>query len=99
MYLVAVVVSVSLTTLIVGLTAALILERARRHDLAGQVAELRRRLEALERVDRNPLYRTAIEDQRAIELRAADSVAVGVEHMLNALRLLAPEMLRKDKRK
>ena len=81
---------------ITGLTAALLLERARRRD---QVAELRRRLEALERGDRNPLYRTAIEDQRAIELRAADSVAVGVEHMLNALRLLAPEMLRKDKRK
>jgi hypothetical protein len=84
---------------IVGLAGALALERARRLDLARTVGELRERLSALERVDRNPLYRESMEDMRARELRAADSAAVGVEHMLHAIRLLAPEMLKKGKNK
>lgn len=61
--------------------------------LAGALAQLA----ALDRA-KNPLYREAIEDQRARQLNAADSVAVGVEHMLNAIRILSPEMLKKGKR-
>jgi urease gamma subunit len=91
--------SVALTAIIAGLTAALVLERARRGDLAAQLAEANRKLDALERVARNPLYQESLEDQRARQLNAADSVAVGVEHMLNAIRILSPEMLKKGKKK
>lgn len=71
------------------------------HQLATAQAEARERdarLAALERVDRNPLYREALEDQRARQLRAADDVSTGVEFMLQAIRTLAPEMLKKGKR-
>jgi len=95
---IAVLASIALTAIVTSLAAALILERAHSHDLARTVNELRQRLDALDRVDRNPLYREALEDQRARQLNAADSVAVGVEHMLNAIRILAPEMLKKGKR-
>ncbi len=61
--------------------------------LAGALSQLA----ALDRA-KNPLYRESLEDQRARQLNAADSVAVGVEHMLNAIRILSPEMLKKGKR-
>lgn len=84
---------------IVGLAGALALKRARRLDLARTVGELRERLSALERVDRNPLYRESLEDQRAVQLRAAADVATGIEFMVQAVRTLAPDMLKKGKNK
>jgi hypothetical protein len=77
-----------MTATITGLTGALYLERARRHDLAKVVEELRGRLANLERVDRNPLYRDSLEDQRARQLRAADDAATGIEFMEQAIRTL-----------
>jgi uncharacterized membrane protein YccC len=87
-----------LALVVIGLVAALLLAQARYHDLERVNASLRERIANLERVDRNPLYRESMEDQRARELKAADAVSVGVEHMLNAIRILAPEMLKKGKK-
>lgn len=72
-------------------------ERGRRISAEQRLAALEQAMANLKRAD-NGLYRESIEDLRARELRAADSVAVGVEHMLNAIRVLAPEMLKKSKR-
>jgi len=85
---VAVLLAVVLTAIVTGLTAALLLERARRMDLTVVVAELRTRLANLERVDRNPLYRDSLEDQRARQLRAADDAATGITYMEQAIRIL-----------
>jgi uncharacterized membrane protein len=52
------------------------------------VHELRERLAALQRVDRNELYRYQLEDLRARELRASDSIYVAVEHLRQAARTL-----------
>lgn len=84
----AVLIAVVTTAVIAGLTAALVLERARRMDLAATVADLRLRLANLERVDRNPLYRDSLEDQRARQLRAADDAATGIAFMEQAVRIL-----------
>ena len=91
---------------ITSLAAALVLERARRHDLAARVAEqaqtitaLSKRLDALARVDENPLYRDALEDQRARQLAAAADVATGVDFMVQAIRRLNPELLKKGGKK
>ncbi len=89
---------------IVGLAWLATNERARRVTetkerqlIEARLSTLQAQVSAFERAG-NPLYREAIEDQRARQLNAADSVAVGVEHMLNAIRILAPEMLKKGKR-
>lgn len=96
---IVVLVTAALTATIVGLTAALLLERARRQDLARLVEELRQRIACLERVDRNPLYREALEDQRARQIKAATDVATGVEYLVQAIRVLNPELLKKGKGK
>jgi len=75
-------------TVIVGLTAALILERARRLDLTREVAELRRLLTNLERVGRNKLYREAIEDKQTQAVQAARRLLVAQRDIEDALRLL-----------
>ena len=91
--------------IVTSLTGAVVLERARRHDLAARVAEqaetireLTRRLDALARVDENHLYRDSLEDQRARQLAAASDVATGVEFMVQAIRRLNPELLKKGKK-
>lgn len=84
----AVLAAIALTAIICGLTGALVLERVRRNDLAERVTELQTRLTNLERVDRNPLYRDSLEDQRARQLRAADDAATGIVFMEQAIRTL-----------
>lgn len=84
-------------TTIALLASFLASERGKRIAAEQRLAALEQEMGNLKRAA-NGLYRESIEDLRARELRAADSVAVGVEHMLNAIRVLAPEMLKKSKR-
>lgn len=46
------------------------------------------RLANLERLDRNELYRLSLEDLRAREVNASDSIHVAVEHLRQAARTL-----------
>ena len=85
---IAAVLSVALTTVIVGLVAALALERARRHDLAARVAQLETLLSNLERVGRNKLYRDAIENKQTQVVQAALRLRVARQDLDDAMRIL-----------
>lgn len=65
-------------------------------DVARQLDQARRELDNSARA-RNPLYREAMEDQRARQLNAAADVATGVEFMVQAIRTLNPELLKEKK--
>jgi hypothetical protein len=88
-------IGIAVGVIVAGLTIALLASRARMAELAARLSEQEQRLAALERVDRNPLYRSALEDQRAQQLRAASDVATGVEFMIQAIRTLNPELLKR----
>ena len=88
----------AIAVIVAGLVAALLLARARIADLAQRVDRLEQELANLERVRRNKLYTESLEDQRARQLRAAADVATGGEFMIQAIRILNPELLKKDKR-
>lgn len=85
---VAFVVGALTATIIVGLTAALVLERARRLDLAGRVAQLEKLLSNLERVAKNKLYRVALENKQTQVLQAALRLRVAQQDIDDAMRIL-----------
>ncbi len=72
-------------------------EHAQRQKVEELLTSVQAQLVAIDRA-KNPLYREAIEDQQAQKLKAAADVATGVEFMVQAIRILNPELLKKGKR-
>lgn len=86
----------AVAAVIVGLTAALLHERAMRHALTDRVKQLEKLLRNLERVGRNKLYREALEDigfgaaQAALHIQAAENSLAVAKRIMNP-NLLDPE--------
>lgn len=64
-------------------------------DATRQLDQARRELENYGRAG-NRLYKESMEDQQARQLKAAADVATGVEFMVQAIRTLNPELLKRE---
>ena len=82
---------------VIGLVWLVHSQRAEIRALRADVARLAGEMSNLKRAD-NGLYRESIEDVQARQLRAASDVATGIEFMVQAVRILNPELLKKSKR-